>query len=69
MTPPFVAYTIGGVTEEFGGSNQSTTFNAAFPNGFPFPTGPFTVTVELRDANRQPLGGGYGVAVQLNHTP
>lgn len=69
VTPPFVLYTIGGVSLEFGGSNQNWSFDPRFPNGFPRPTGPFNVTLEQLDAQHQPIGPPYGVAISLNHTP
>lgn len=65
-TPPFVTYTIHGRRVEFNGSNQN--WSTGQPD-FPPINGPFTVTVELLDANRQPLGAGYAVAVELQHTP
>lgn len=69
VTPPFVRYGVGGALLEFNGSNQNWTFDPRFPNGFPMPTAAFVVTVELRDAYHNPVGAGFGVAVQLNHTP
>lgn len=67
-TPPFVLYSIGGATMRFNGSNQDWTFDPRFPNGFPLPTGPFVLTVQNLDAFGNPASG-YGVAVQLNHSP
>lgn len=69
VTPPWVRYTIGGTSLTFVGSNQNWSFDPSFPNGFPMPTGPFNVLVELLDDLKQPVGAGFGVAISLNHTP
>lgn len=69
VTPPHIVYTIGGNSLEFTGDRQNWTYNPAFPNGFPMPTGAFTVTVVQLDAERNPVGAPYGVAIQLNHAP
>lgn len=65
MTPPYVSYTIGSASVVFNGSNQSWD---TFMGDFPLVTGPFAVIVKLLDEHKNPLGAGYAVSVQLNHT-